>query len=138
VDVEFGPQAAEEYDEAIDWYLERGWVVLENFADEVARMSRITGENPRLWAEVEPGLRRAVLLGSKWSQPFRAEGCGRSRMVASIHGQPRIEFGAVEKRAELAGRDSGVVQECSGVERGYPKGGFKAPRSWVGACWGVL
>jgi hypothetical protein len=63
VEVEFGARADAEYLEALVWYLERELEVAERFADEVERVSGLMGDNPRLWAEVEPGVRRAVLRG---------------------------------------------------------------------------
>lgn len=59
--VVFARQARAEYVEVQSWYLEHGGVpVAERFNDEFARISAILEQNPKLWAEYEPGIRRAL------------------------------------------------------------------------------
>ena len=58
------PQARAEYLEIQSWYLEHGGVwPAERFITEFARVSGIIEQNPRLWAEYEPGIRRALFKG---------------------------------------------------------------------------
>ena len=73
MDVEFGARADAEYLEALVWYLERGLELAERFATEVERVTVLLEENPRLWAEVEPGVRRALLHGFPYSLIFTIE-----------------------------------------------------------------
>lgn len=63
VEVEVGARADAEYLEALVWYLERELQVADQFADEVSRVLASISENPRLWPEIEPGVRRALLRG---------------------------------------------------------------------------
>jgi toxin ParE1/3/4 len=61
--VEFVPEAEDEIDEAADWYAVHGDEdgLDDRFLDEVERVARLVGENPRAWTEIEQGVRRAVL-----------------------------------------------------------------------------
>jgi toxin ParE2 len=59
--VVFAPQARAEYVEVQSWYLEQGGLRLaERFNAEFARVSATLQQNPKLWVEYEPGIRRAL------------------------------------------------------------------------------
>jgi plasmid stabilization system protein ParE len=59
--VVFAPQARAEYVEVQSWYLEHGGLpAAERFNAEFARVSGTLAESPKLWAEYEPGIRRAL------------------------------------------------------------------------------
>ncbi|MFV8749318.1 type II toxin-antitoxin system RelE/ParE family toxin [Nannocystaceae bacterium ST9] len=68
-----GRGARSEFEEASDFYMEQDWALLERFADEVRRMSRLTAENPRLWPEIESGIRRAILRDFPFSLIYTIE-----------------------------------------------------------------
>ena len=84
MDVEVGARANAEYLEALVWYLERELEVADRFADEVARVLASIGENPRLWPEIEPGFRRALLRGFPYSLIFSIES-DRAFVLAVVH-----------------------------------------------------
>jgi plasmid stabilization system protein ParE len=67
VDVEFGAHAEDEFLEALGWYAARDWDVAMRFDAEVRRAAALVGDRPRLWAEIEPGARRALLRGFPYS-----------------------------------------------------------------------
>lgn len=54
--------AKAELRDAVLWYIEEyGTLAAKALQAEVRRVVTRLGENPRLWAEFEPGLRRALL-----------------------------------------------------------------------------
>lgn len=61
--VRFLVEADAEVDEAIDWYSTRDDTgeLADQFIDEIARVTRLVGERPRAWPEIEPGVRWLVL-----------------------------------------------------------------------------
>jgi plasmid stabilization system protein ParE len=64
VRVVFAPAARAEYLDVQSWYLEHGGLAqAERFCIEFARVSKMLEESPRLWAEYEPGIRRALFKG---------------------------------------------------------------------------
>jgi hypothetical protein len=101
--VEFGARADAEYLEALVWYLERELEVAGRFADEVERVTASIRENPRLWPEVEPGIRRALLRGFPYSLIFALEPdralCSRSCIKSAIQ-----DTGATENERARASR----------------------------------
>jgi plasmid stabilization system protein ParE len=62
--------------------------VAERFADEVVRVSALIGERPRLWAEIEPGVRRALLRGFPYSLIYSIES-DRVFVLAVMHQKRR-------------------------------------------------
>lgn len=59
--VVLAPQARAEYVEVQSWYLEHGGPsAAERFLAEFVRVSATLEQNPKLWAEYEPGIRRAL------------------------------------------------------------------------------
>ncbi len=73
--LEFGAQADAEVLEATVWYLvsEGGEALALRFATEIERISALTAENPRLWPEIEPGVRRGLLHGFPYALIYTIE-----------------------------------------------------------------
>jgi toxin ParE1/3/4 len=79
VRVELAPPADAELAEATEWYLaqgvepEHGLELAERFVDAVERGANLIADQPRLHAEIEPGVRRAVLHDFPYSLIYAIE-----------------------------------------------------------------
>jgi plasmid stabilization system protein ParE len=69
MDLVISSAAETEIVEASAWYFEHGGneVLAARFITEVDRVLDLIVENPRLWREVEPGIRRALLSDFPYS-----------------------------------------------------------------------
>jgi toxin ParE2 len=75
MDLEIGSAAETEIVEATIWYFEHGGSegLALRFIAEVDRVSALIAENPRLWREIEPGIRRALLMDFPFSLIYTIE-----------------------------------------------------------------
>lgn len=66
--VVYAPAARAEYVAVQAWYIEkRGLEQAERFNAELDRLSAAIGANPRLWAEYEPGIHRALFKNFRYA-----------------------------------------------------------------------
>lgn len=82
--IQFGPEADTELEEATAWYIEHAWDVAERFVAEVGRVAALVVERPTMRAEVEPGVRRALLHGFPYSLVYTVE-ADRVFVLAVMH-----------------------------------------------------
>jgi plasmid stabilization system protein ParE len=75
MDLELSSAANAELVAATVWYFEHGGGedLAVRFTIEVDRVSALIVENPRLWREVEPGIRRALLTDFPFSLIYAIE-----------------------------------------------------------------
>jgi len=59
--------------EATAWYAERGWDLADRFVAEIRRAMALMVERPTMWAELEPGVRRVLLVGFPYSLVYVVE-----------------------------------------------------------------
>lgn len=87
--VEFDASAKAELREAVVWSLrEFGPIAARALRSEVRRVITIIADNPRLWAEVAPGIRRALLAKFPYSLIYTIED-GHVRVFAVAHQRRR-------------------------------------------------
>jgi len=74
MDLNFTSRADAEIVDASMWYFDEGGeAVALGFVAEVERVAVLTAENPRLWPQIEPGVRRVVLRGFPFSLLYTTE-----------------------------------------------------------------
>jgi plasmid stabilization system protein ParE len=73
VRVEFSLDAEIEFDEATAWYFERDPDVADRFVVDVENTAARIVERPTMRAEIEPGVRRALLHDFPYSLIYRLE-----------------------------------------------------------------
>ncbi|MFH1177723.1 MAG: type II toxin-antitoxin system RelE/ParE family toxin [Acidobacteriota bacterium] len=69
--VEFIRQAAQELDEAYEWYLERSEAAASGFLNAVEQSVRLLADRPEAWPLFEAGTRRVVVQQYPFSIIFR-------------------------------------------------------------------
>jgi plasmid stabilization system protein ParE len=76
VRVEFSPDAEIELDEATEWYFARDPDLADRFVVDVETTAALIVERPTMRAEIQPGVRRALLHDFPYSLIYRLEpGC---------------------------------------------------------------
>jgi plasmid stabilization system protein ParE len=73
VRVEFSSEAEIEFDEATEWYFERDRELADRFVVDVENTAARIIERPTMLAEIEPGIRRALLHDFPYSLIYRLE-----------------------------------------------------------------
>ena len=86
--VEFHPEAAEEYSEAYQWYVDRGERVGAAFETEVERALRLIIEAPERWPTFALGCRRLVVRKFPYSIIYGLQD-GRVWVVGVAHQRRR-------------------------------------------------
>ena len=71
VRVEFIRQAAQELDEAYEWYLEHSEAAASGFLTAVEQSVRLLADRPEAWPPFEAGTRRVVVQQYPFSIIFR-------------------------------------------------------------------
>ena len=102
-EVEFHPEAAAEFDFAVDWYLEHSEHAARDFLSEVDEAITCIAANPQMWAEYVHGTRRYVLRHFPYLVVYLLQET-RVEIVAVAHGHRRPAIGRnASGRASAAG-----------------------------------
>jgi plasmid stabilization system protein ParE len=87
-EVEFHPEAAAEFDAAVDWYRENSEQAAEDFLREVDDAIGSVAANPLMWGDVLHGTRRYVLRHFPYLVVYLLDEA-RVIIVAIAHGRRR-------------------------------------------------
>ncbi len=87
-EVEFHPEAAAEFDAAVDWYRENSQQAAEDFLREVDNAIENVASNPFMWADYLHGTRRYVLRHFPYLVVYLLHEA-RVTIVAIAHGRRR-------------------------------------------------
>ncbi|MCX4244312.1 type II toxin-antitoxin system RelE/ParE family toxin [Paraliomyxa miuraensis] len=81
-------EARLELREATEWYAARSLVTARRFVDEFKRVKGLVADAPMQWAEILPGVRRALFRKFPFALIYSVEG-GRVRVLAVKHHKRR-------------------------------------------------
>src|SRR5215831_7022838 len=98
--VEIHPEAAEETEAAIAWYLERSLSTAQTFAVAVRAALRTVAQTPKRWALFEAGARRYLLRDFPYAVIYRETGI-IVQVLAIAHCDAVPGIGALELSEDI-------------------------------------
>ncbi len=91
MDLEFHPEAADEFEASVAWYAERSGWAAEQFASEVERVVEFIRRQPKTWSHDETGVRRMRLRTFPYSVVYRLRESG-ILVLAVAHAKRRPAY----------------------------------------------
>jgi toxin ParE1/3/4 len=89
--VEYLPEARQELEDALEWYLERSLQTAEVFVREIDRALALIASAPTIWPHFESGTRRYVLSRFPYNIIYRTTEPG-IEVIAFVHHKRRPRY----------------------------------------------
>ena len=89
--IDLHPAAAEEYEGAVDWYLQRSQLAAQKFAEELTQAFEIIAQSPHRWPKHLGDTRKFILLHFPFVIVYR-ELTSAIQIIAVAHGHRRPNY----------------------------------------------